>query len=397
METLYRRASDQGPEPPLEGSIPGTPSFLEQFVDPWYRSLADPAESQERALHDLLGGYAKTDYGKGFGAAEIGGIVDFQRRFPIANYADFAPYLERVKRGDHTALLPEPVTRWVMTRGTTGRPKLVPATETHLSLILSLGARAIINFALKRDPGVLETNVLNLNFPSEVGTVLTDKGKESYGYSSGSYAKFHPSLGPTALVPRQEEIDALGGGVGTKDWERRFELVYQTAKDKPVGSVMGVTPVIAGFARYMRRRHGVLPKRLWKMRGLFCTSVAKIQTRYAPMIRHQYGDSAPLVEMYTATEGVFAQQIDERPYVSPNYDAFLFEVKTRGEHAKLLHEMEPNEWGRIIVSGPLFPRYDIGDMVEAVGKNCFRIFGRAGKATALEHVLFGLLTGGLRL
>jgi len=380
----------------LEGPVPEASSFLEALVDPWYRSLSHPAETQEQALRALLPGYAQTDYGKEFGAGDVDGILSFQRRFPIANYASLAPYLERVKKGDYSALLPEPVVRWVMTRGTTGRPKLVPATETHLSLILSLGARAIINFALKRDPEVLEMGVLNLNFPSEVGTMFTDKGEESYGYSSGSYAKFHPSLGPTALVPKQEEIDSLGGGIGRKDWERRFELVYRSAKDQPVGSVMGVTPVIAGFARYVRREHGTLPKQLWRMRGLFCTSVAKIQTKYAPMLRHQYGESAPLVEMYTATEGVFAQQMDERPYVSPNYDAFLFEVKTSRGRVKLLHEMEPNDWGRIVISGPLFPRYDIGDMVESVGRNCFRVFGRAGRATTLEHVLFGILTGGLR-
>ena len=157
---------------------------------------------------------------------------------------------------------------------------------------------------------------------------------------------------------------------------------------------MGVTPVITGFARYLRGMHGILPKQLWRMRGLFCTSVAKIQTKYAPMLRHQYGESAPLVEMYTATEGVFAQQIDDRPYVSPNYDGFLFEVKDRRGRVKLLHEMEQHDWGRIIISGPLFPRYDIGDMVESVGKNCFRVFGRAGRATTLEHLLFELLTGG---
>jgi len=98
--------------------------------------------------------------------------------------------------------------------------------------------------------------------------------------------------------------------------------------------------------------------------------------------------------MYSATEGVFAQQIDERPYVSPNYDGFLFEVRTSRGKVKLLHEMEPNEWGRIIISGPLFPRYDIGDMVESVGKSCFRVFGRASGSTTLEHVLFELFTGG---
>jgi hypothetical protein len=379
-----------------QGAAPaGASPFLAEFVEPWYRSLSDPQESQRRALlESLLQGYAKTGYGKRFEVDSIESVSDFQKLFPIASYARFAPYLDRVKRGDYSALLPEPVSRWVMTRGTTGEPKVFPATETHLSLILSLGARAIINFALTRDMDVLDMNVLNLNFPSEVATMHTDKGVERYGYSSGTYAKLNPSLGPTALVPRQEEIDSLGSGIGRADWERRFELVYQRAKDHQIGSVMGVTPVIEQFARFVHARHGVLPKRLWKMRGLFCTSVARIQTKHAPILRHQYGESASVVEMYTATEGVLAQQLDWRPYVSPNYDAFLFEVVTSRGAVKLLHEMEPDEWGRIIISGPVFPRYDIGDMVESVGKNCFRIFGRVGRRTTLEHILFEAFTGG---
>jgi hypothetical protein len=89
-------------------------------------------------------------------------------------------------RGETTPLLPEPVSRWVMTRGTTGHPKLVPGTEAHLSLILSLGARAITNFALKRDPQVLEMNVLNLNFPSEVETMLTDRGRRPMDTARGA-------------------------------------------------------------------------------------------------------------------------------------------------------------------------------------------------------------------
>jgi hypothetical protein len=130
------------------------------------------------------------------------------------------------------------------------------------------------------------------------------------------------------------------------------------------------------------------------MRGLFCTSVAKIQTRYAPLLRHQYGDRAPVVEMYTATEGVFAQQIDDRPYVVPNYDAFVFEVKTMKGDVRLLHELKAGEWGRLIVSGPIFPRYDIGDMIESLGENYFRVFGRAAKVTTAEHIIFELFTGG---
>jgi hypothetical protein len=247
-----------------------------------------------------------------------------------------------------------------------------------------------VNFALTRDSEVLETPVLNLNFPSEVHEMEAKGRREAYGYSSGTYAKFHSELMGARLVPKQEEIDSLGGGITKLDWNARYELAYQRARSENFGSLMGVTPVMVGFADYVKRRHGAWPKDLWKPRALFCTSVAKIHTKYEPVLRRQYG-SAPVVEMYTATEGVFAQQLDELPYVSPNYDGYLFEVAT-GEGMKMLHELRPSEWGKLIVSTTILPRYDIGDLVEALGKGYFRVFGRNRILTRIEHRMFNLLT-----
>ncbi len=369
--------------------------FLKPIVDPWYRSLAEPVKAQEETLRKLLEGYSGTDYGKSHNAGGIGSVKAFQESFPIVKYSDLMPYIEAVKAGNYSALLPEPAVRWVMTRGTTGVSKLIPATETHLAEILSNGARAIVNHALRRgDTRVLEGGVLNLNFPSEVGMLNTPKGDEPYGYSSGTYAKFHPELGSAGLVPRQEEIDRLGGGIKKQDWERRFELVYQRAREQDVKSTMGVAPVITAFAEYVRKKHRVSPKDLWRIEAILCTSVPKIQTIYAPYLRKLYGN-APVVEMYTATEGVFAQQLDERPYVCPNYDTHFFEVLTR-RGVRQLHELEAGEWGRLVISGSLFPRYDIGDMVEYMGKGYFRIFGRASRRTVLEHILFNIISGRIR-
>ncbi len=299
--------------------------------------------------------------------------------------------MDEVANGYYQAMLSEPAVCWVMTRGTTGKPKILPATKTHLDQILTIGARAVVNFALSRDqPEVLAGQVLNLNFPSVVATLNTKCGGVPYGYSSGTYARFNPELGSARLIPKQEEIDALGGGITKKDWENRFEFVYEKARDRDVKSLMGVTPVLAAFARYVHGKHRVLPSQLWKLKALFCTSVAKIQTDYAPLLSRFYSQ-VPVVEMYTATEGVFAQQLDMHPYVSPNYDAYLFEVKTRGR-VRLLHELKPGDWGRLIVSTPSLPRYDVGDFVEALGKNYFRIFGRASWRTLLEHYTFNILT-----
>lgn len=369
-------------------------SVLKPIIDPWYESLENPQKAQERVLYDLLKKYSITDYGNSHDASQIGGIPDYQAHFPIIDYKGLLLYLSQVKEGNYKVILPEPPECWVMTRGSTGRAKVLPATQTHLKQIFTCGARALINYALRqKNFEVFTGDILNLNFPSSVHTMTSEGREVTYGYSSGIYARLNPMFDRVSLVPRQEAIDALGSGIGRTDWEKRFELVYQQALDKNVTATMGVTPVILAFARYIQRKHGKKPADLWKFQALFCTSVRKIQFKYAPLLRRYFGP-VPVVEMYTATEGVFAQQLDDLPYVTPNYDAYFFEVET-GKGVKMLHELKRGEWGRLIISSCMFPRYDIGDMIEAAGKNYYRVFGRRNTLTLLEHRLYRLFLGWL--
>lgn len=365
---------------------------FQALVAPWYQALRDPKEAQERTLQTLLEHYKGTDYGKLHAIDEVRNVKDFQANFPKLNYNRLQPYLEGVKKGDYQTFLSEPPICWVMTRGSTGAPKILPATKTHLEQILSCGSRALINYALRtKDGKALAGRILNLNFPSIVAYVKTGEKRMLYGYSSGTYAKLHPMFNQISLIPRQEEIDKLGSGISKADWERRFELVYQKALHHNVTAAMGVTPVILSFARYVTRKHRKKPKDLWQPRALFCTSVRKIQSKYSRKLQSYYGQ-VPIVEMYTATEGVFGQQLDDLPYICPNYDNYLFEVETRKD-TRMLYELKRGEWGRLIISSCQFPRYDIGDMIEAMGKNYFRVFGRATTLTILEHRLYRLFYG----
>ena len=368
-------------------------SILAPYVQPWYDGIADPMKAQQAVLADLLPRYAQTEYGEKYGAKNVSSITEYQARFPIINYSQLAPILRDVRERSYKAFLSEPPQTWVMTRGSTGaKSKVLPATQTHLKQIYSCGARAIINFAVKRRQyEVFLGVILNLNFPSAVHSMTVDGKEEQYGYSSGTYARLNPMFDRVSLMPRQEDIDKLGSGISRRDWERRFDLVYDMAKDQNVTATMGVTPVILSFARYIKRRYGKLPREIWKPQALFCTSVAKIQFHYGPILKKYFGD-APIVEMYTATEGVFGQQLDDLPYITPNYDGYLFEVAT-GKNVKLLHELKRGEWGRLIVSSCILPRYDIGDLVEAAGKNLFRVFGRNKWQTRLEHRLYRAVVG----
>jgi hypothetical protein len=367
-------------------------SIFQPIIGSWYESLKNTQESQREILVELVKEYEKTRYGKSHHASETKEIADFTANFPIINYRGLNPHLAKVQEGDYAAMLPEPLVCWVMTRGSTGRAKVLPATKTHLEQIFTCGARALINYALrKKDFEVLTGKILNLNFPSQVHTMNTGGQTINYGYSSGTYARLNPMFNKVSLLPRQEDIDALGSGVTKRDWEKRFELTYQQALNENVTATMGVTPVILSFARYVKKKHGKNPEELWNLRALFCTSVRKIQFKYAPILRRYFGQ-VPVVEIYSATEGVFAQQLDDLPYVTPNYDKYFFEVET-GQGTKMLHELKRGEWGKLVISSCMFPRYEIGDLVEAAGKNYFRVIGRHNTLTLLEHRLYRLFFG----
>jgi hypothetical protein len=156
--------------------------------------------------------------------------------------------------------------------------------------------------------------------------------------------------------------------------QTHLKQIYSSgARGQNVTAAMGVTPVILSFARYIKRKYGKKPADIWKTQALFCTSV-------------------PIVEMYTATEGVFGQQLDDLPYITPNYDSYFLEVAT-GKGVKMLHELKRGEWSRIIISSCMFPRYDIGDLIEAAGKNYFRVFGRKKTLTVLEQRIYRAILG----
>jgi len=187
------------------------------------------------------------------------------------------------------------------------------------------------------------------------------------------------------LVPDQDEIDTLGGGIDKEDWERRFELIYEKARDKQVTMLIGVTPVMIEFGNYLHKNHQVYPRDIWSISLVAATSVAGIQTRYKPALRALYGDAA-IVEMYGGTEGMYAQQLDDKPFVTPNYDTYFFEVQTR-QGVKPLCDLEPGGYGSLVFSSVLFPRYKMGDLIRCMSPNYFRVIGREGRFTVLKYLL----------
>ena len=363
---------------------------LDEFLRPWWQSLENPQGAQEALLHRLLSGYKQTRYGIKHGAENISSIEQFRASFPIVTYQDLKPILNEVMAGDFEALLPDPPIDWAMTRGTTGESKYIPITKSDLEQRLVCSPRAVLNYARRTQRyDTLNGWDLNLNFPSVVGKKATDTGEITYGYSSGIYAKHSARSAKLKLVPEQNEIDALGGGITSRDWENRFDLAYERAKDKNITMAIGVVQTMLQFASYLKKRKGVYPKDLWNIDVLVCTSLPDIHTKHKTSLRGLYGN-ASIAEMYAATEGLYAQQLDDQPYVVPNYDTYFFEVKTGGK-VKMLHELRPGQHGNIIISSCLLPRYKIGDLIRCMSTGYYCIIGRDKRFTFTKHLLGRLL------
>jgi hypothetical protein len=372
--------------------------FCQIFVDLWHKGLQDPARTQAQALAWLVEGYARTIYGQQFGAAGLLALADeparffaaYRRAFSVTTYDDIKPWIDRVIAGEVEALLPEPPVAWAMTRGTTrGTPKRIPITETDLGIRVA-AARGLLNHLLRtRQLDAIDGYSLNLNYPSVMGTMDVAGQETPFGFSSGIYVRHAAAATPVEILPPQEEIDALGGGTSREAWQRRFEMVYRRTADEPITMCAGVCPSILEFGNHVQRRHRVLPKKLWRMRVIAATSVPGIHTRYKPALRALYGP-VDVVEMYIATEGTFAQQWDERRLLVPNYDLYVFEVLMSDGQVKMLHQMRPGEYGSLIVSTPVLPRYRIGDLVRAFDPPYFRCIGREGRLTKLRYWLDGV-------
>ncbi len=359
--------------------------MIAAMLRPWQASLTNPAQAQEGVLKSLLAIYAQTEYGAQYGAAQVASVADYRRCFPVTDYDVYEPLIRRVMAGEVSLLLDAEPVGWAITRGTTRKEtKFIPMTPADLRLRVSAG-RAMLNFVAATRRFDLFAGVnLNLNFPSIVGKVKVGEREIDYGYSSGIYTRHVSTATPVRSAPTQDEIDALGGGKTERDWHARFELAYEKCKSLNVTLVGGVAPTAIDFARFLRRKHGVYPKDVWKTQIMTLGSVPGINTRLASALHALYGDQAVIREIYGATEGMFGQQMDEKRAWVPNYDLFFFEVET-AEGIKMLREMRPGEMGSLVVSTPVLARYKIGDLLLAFQPPYFRCIGRDENWTRLRY------------
>lgn len=140
-----------------------------------------PAETQQRVLNRLLKNNAQTAFGKEHGFDAMRTVADFKRGTPIQSFSGFDPWVDRIAAGEKAVLTQEPVVFFNKSSGTSGKPKLIPVTQTWVNETGRL--RKIWGGRVAADhPQLLSGKAISIVYSANGGK--TDGGIE-YGSLSG--------------------------------------------------------------------------------------------------------------------------------------------------------------------------------------------------------------------
>jgi hypothetical protein len=95
-------------------------------------ALRNPLEAQTEKLLQIVRANADSEFGRKHHFDKINSIADYQRYVPTTTYESLLPYIEPMLQGQNGLLTTEPAIMFATTSGTTGKPKYVPITESHL-------------------------------------------------------------------------------------------------------------------------------------------------------------------------------------------------------------------------------------------------------------------------
>lgn len=228
MDNMLKELFDSG-----QLTVPESISQMSNndFVRLAMGGFSNPEEVQKLVLKQIIESAKDTEFGKKYHFQEIKSIEDFQNKIPISEWNDYGTYTERMADGEADILFPGKTKIFLVTTGTTSKPKLVPESE------LGAIARQVISrfriFQLMRNvPSIRDNGYI---FPLSNAQVLSKtKGSIPSGFASGF------SLGSNTSDGNSSRIAYPMAVLNNEDTESRDYLIMRFAiQNRDVAMLVG--------------------------------------------------------------------------------------------------------------------------------------------------------------
>lgn len=151
--------------------------------------MHDPMAVQNALLADILKRNRATTFGRQHGFEGIDGYEAFARAVPVAEFEQLRPFIDaEISRGE-SGLTSEVPQRYVRTSGTTGVPKDIPLTQSHLEGLRRIHQDAVA-FQHHACPEAFEGGIFAMVSPAFEGVLANGK---PFGSASGIVAGSTPA------------------------------------------------------------------------------------------------------------------------------------------------------------------------------------------------------------
>ena len=102
------------------------------FVKAERALYSDCAKTQEMVLMEMIRANKDTEFGKAHHFEDIKTIEDYRNSVPLSDWDDYAPYAERLGKGEENILFPGKPTFFYRTSGTTASYKYIPESQREV-------------------------------------------------------------------------------------------------------------------------------------------------------------------------------------------------------------------------------------------------------------------------
>ncbi len=218
------------------------------------KMASDPRGTQEALLMTLLQENKDTEYGKKYDFATIDSIEEYQKRLPICEYDDFAPYIEKMVKGEENILTAEKIGHFNKTSGTLGIAKYIPLSKKQISITgkyHALHANAVISSQIGYD----WNNGKGVNLME--GTAVVLESGATYGSASSVVVKNGPMKNmSSSLYTSPIEAKQPEQGVITRYLHARYAV-----QEKNVTYVAATfASIVLEMFRYIEDHHEMIVK-----------------------------------------------------------------------------------------------------------------------------------------
>lgn len=262
---------------------------------------ANPVETQEKVLSQLISKSNHTVFGKDHNFNSIKSYEDFKKQVPIRDYEELRPYIDKVVAGEKDVLWDGKPLYFAKTSGTTSGTKFIPISKEGMPYQIKAAKQALLMYIAETgNADFFEGKMIFL----QGSPVLETKNGIKTGRLSGIAAHFIPSYLQKNRMPSWD-TNCI------EDWETKVNAIVDETINEDMRLISGIPSWVQMYYEKLVEKSGKKVGSLFKNYQLFVYGGVNFEP-YRNKFEKLVGRKIDSIELFPASEGFFAFQDSQK-------------------------------------------------------------------------------------